>query len=100
MHINRRVAWLVPEPLLSRPGVFSHHAPKSGTSGLRGLVTEPTPELDGTHTKAFLQSCPHGQAVHVGHDLRPSSPATAGSVITTKMARTEHAAVKHGELGV
>jgi phosphomannomutase len=55
--------------------------PKFGTSGLRGLVTELTPELVGDHVRAFLAACPHGGAVHVGRDLRPSSPDIADVVI-------------------
>lgn len=52
-------------------------APKFGTSGLRGLVTELTPDLVGDHVRAFLAACPQGDAVHVGWDLRPSSPEIA-----------------------
>lgn len=48
-------------------------APKFGTSGLRGLVTELTEDLIKDHTRAFLATCEHGGAVHVGQDLRPSS---------------------------
>lgn len=56
-------------------------APKFGTSGLRGLVSELTPALVADHTRAFLAACPHGGAVFVGQDLRPSSPAIAKVVI-------------------
>ncbi|MBG21821.1 MAG: phosphomannomutase [Rhizobiales bacterium] len=56
-------------------------APKFGTSGLRGLVTELTPELVSDWTRAFLATCPTGGAVHVGWDLRPSSPGIADAVI-------------------
>lgn len=56
-------------------------SPKFGTSGLRGLVIDFTPELIRDYTHAFLASCPHGGAVHVGQDLRPSSPEIAGHVI-------------------
>lgn len=55
--------------------------PKFGTSGLRGLVAELTPDLVADYTRAFLASCAHGGAVHVGWDLRPSSPAIAEEVI-------------------
>ena len=55
--------------------------PKFGTSGLRGLVTELTPELIRDHLHAFLRACPTGGAVHVGRDLRPSSPAIAAEVM-------------------
>ncbi|OWY03500.1 phosphomannomutase [Thioclava sp. F1Mire-8] len=56
-------------------------APKFGTSGLRGLVTELTDALVTDYTRAFLSACPQGGAVHVGWDLRPSSPAIAETVI-------------------
>ena len=55
--------------------------PKFGTSGLRGLVTELTPELVRSYTMAFLKRCATGGAVHVGWDLRPSSPGIARHVI-------------------
>ncbi|WP_295530213.1 phosphomannomutase [uncultured Thioclava sp.] len=57
-------------------------APKFGTSGLRGLVVELTPTLVGDYTRAFLAACPTGGAVHLGRDLRPSSPAIAQAVRT------------------
>ena len=53
-------------------------APAFGTSGLRGLVTGLTPDLVGRYVRAFVQACPTGGAVHLGWDLRPSSPAIAG----------------------
>ncbi|WP_370232305.1 phosphomannomutase [Cognatishimia sp.] len=56
-------------------------APKFGTSGLRGLVTELTADLVRSYTQAFIASCDTGGAVHVGQDLRPSSPEIAGHVI-------------------
>ena len=56
-------------------------SPKFGTSGLRGLVTELTPALVTDYTRAFLAACPQGTGVHVGWDLRPSSPEIAGHVI-------------------
>lgn len=55
-------------------------APKFGTSGLRGLVTELTPDLVADHVQAFLAACPTGGGVHVGWDLRPSSPEIAAVV--------------------
>lgn len=55
--------------------------PKFGTSGLRGLVTELTDELVHAHIRAFLAACPHGGTVHVGRDLRDSSPRIAATVI-------------------
>ncbi|MCR8549116.1 phosphomannomutase [Salipiger sp. P9] len=62
-------------------------APKFGTSGLRGLVTELTPALVADYTRAFLAACPHGGAVHVGWDLRPSSPGIAEVVMETVQAQ-------------
>lgn len=56
-------------------------APKFGTSGLRGLVTELTADLVQDYTKAFIASCDTGGAVHVGQDLRPSSPEIASEVL-------------------
>lgn len=55
-------------------------SPKFGTSGLRGLVTELTPDLVGAHVQAFIRACPVGTGMFVGRDLRPSSPAIAGMV--------------------
>ena len=55
--------------------------PKFGTSGLRGLVTELTDDLVADYTRAFLIACPHGGALHVGQDLRASSPQIAAAVI-------------------
>lgn len=56
-------------------------APKFGTSGLRGLVVDLTPELVAQYTHAFLAACETGSAVRVGWDLRPSSPAISKAVI-------------------
>ncbi|UOA29032.1 phosphomannomutase [Pseudosulfitobacter sp. DSM 107133] len=69
--------------------------PKFGTSGLRGLVTELTPELVSAYVHAFLRACPQGSAVHVGQDLRPSSPAIAASVIAAVRA-AGLTAIDHG----
>lgn len=55
-------------------------APKFGTSGLRGLVTELTDALVDNYTRAFLTACPTGGAVHLGWDLRESSPNIAACV--------------------
>jgi phosphomannomutase len=52
-------------------------APKFGTSGLRGLVTELTPDLVAAHVRAFLTACDTGPRLFLGHDLRESSPALA-----------------------
>lgn len=62
-------------------------APKFGTSGLRGLVTELTPALVSDYVRAFLRSCQTGNGLYVARDLRPSSPELAKVVIET--ARSE-----------
>jgi phosphomannomutase len=56
-------------------------SPKFGTSGLRGLVTELTEALVQNYTRAFIESCKTGPAIHVGQDLRPSSAAIASQVL-------------------
>ncbi|KAA8610012.1 phosphomannomutase [Salipiger aestuarii] len=56
-------------------------APKFGTSGLRGLVVELTPELVEDHVRAFIAACETGGALCLGRDLRPSSPRIAQDVI-------------------
>jgi len=56
-------------------------APKFGTSGLRGLVVELTPDLIADHIHAFLKVCPIGSGLYVARDLRPSSPDIAAVVI-------------------
>ena len=61
-------------------------APKFGTSGLRGLVVELTPDLVSQYTHAFLEACGTGSAVRVGWDLRPSSPEIAKAVVETVIA--------------
>ncbi|REG78357.1 hypothetical protein [Marinomonas pollencensis] len=49
-----------------------------GTSDVRGLVTDLTPELCFAFVSSFLQRvCPGSQQVAVGIDLRPSSPDIA-----------------------
>lgn len=60
--------------------------PKFGTSGLRGLVTELTDDLVADYTRAFLAACPHGGALHLGRDLRPSSPDIAAVVARTALS--------------
>ncbi|EYD70400.1 phosphomannomutase [Limimaricola hongkongensis] len=55
--------------------------PKFGTSGLRGLVTDLSDDLVHGYVRAFIAACPHGGAVHVGRDLRDSSPRIAATVI-------------------
>lgn len=55
--------------------------PKFGTSGLRGLVVELTPELVADYTRAFLTACPFGTGLWVGRDLRESSLSLSQVVI-------------------
>jgi len=55
-------------------------SPKFGTSGLRGLVVELTPELVADHVAAFAAACPTSGRLMLGRDLRPSSPAIARAV--------------------
>lgn len=62
-------------------------APKFGTSGLRGLVCDLTDDLITDYAQAFLRACPHGGHVHIGRDLRASSPTLARRVCDTV---TEH----------
>jgi len=73
-------------------------APSFGTSGLRGLVTELTPELVTRYVQAFLASCPNGGRLYVGRDLRPSSPEIAGHVLAAARA-VGIEAVDCGDLG-
>ena len=54
--------------------------PQFGTSGLRGLVSDLTPELITDHVRAFAACCDMGNGLFVGHDLRPSSPAITAVV--------------------
>jgi phosphomannomutase len=48
-------------------------APKFGTSGLRGLVTELTDPLCAGYARAFLKAVPHGGLLMIARDLRPSA---------------------------
>jgi phosphomannomutase len=57
-----------------------------GTSGLRGLVTELTPELVTDYVQAFLAVCPHGNQLFVAQDLRDSSPRIAADVLAAAQA--------------
>ncbi len=61
-------------------------APKFGTSGVRGLVSELTETLVRDYTRAFLSSCYTGSDLYVGRDLRPSSPEIAGWIIKEALA--------------
>ncbi|MFN6951649.1 MAG: phosphomannomutase, partial [Albidovulum sp.] len=55
-------------------------APKFGTSGLRGLVTELTDGLCAGYTRAFLSAVPHHGRLFLGRDLRASSARIAAAV--------------------
>jgi phosphomannomutase len=61
-------------------------APKFGTSGLRGLVTELGDDLCGGYVTAFLGVV--GPCTHlcIGRDLRPSSPRIAAAVAAAARA--------------
>lgn len=58
-------------------------APKFGTSGLRGLVTELTDPLCAGYARAFLNAVPHDGLVMIARDLRPSSARIATTVADT-----------------
>ena len=60
--------------------------PKFGTSGLRGLVVELTPDLVADHVAAFAASCPMGTGLFVARDLRPSSPDIASVIMDAGQA--------------
>ena len=62
-------------------------APKFGTSGLRGLVTELTPALVAAHVRAFLAACDTGPRLFIGRDLRLSSPGLAQVVAAAQRPR-------------
>lgn len=55
-------------------------APKFGTSGLRGLVSELGSDLVGSYVHAFLAACDTGAALCLGRDLRDSSPRILADV--------------------
>ncbi len=55
-------------------------APKFGTSGLRGLVSELTDGLCADYTRAFLAAMGDAPGLMIGRDLRPSSPRIAAAV--------------------
>ncbi|MEM9972990.1 MAG: phosphomannomutase [Pseudomonadota bacterium] len=55
-------------------------APKFGTSGLRGLVTELTDPLCAAYAEAFLRGADSDGTVLIGRDLRASSPRIAAAV--------------------
>ncbi|HEY0213223.1 MAG TPA: phosphomannomutase [Paenirhodobacter sp.] len=66
-------------------------APKFGTSGLRGLVVDLTPDLVADYTRAFIKACPNGGTIMVGQDYRPSSPDIAAVVLRTIADQGLHA---------
>ena len=47
---------------------------KFGTSGVRGLVKDLTPELCFAYASAFIEGHKQTKKIAIGHDLRPSSP--------------------------
>lgn len=61
-------------------------APKFGTSGLRGLVTELTIDLVADYTRAFLAAFPVGSGLWVGRDLRDSSLDLSRAVMAAAQA--------------
>lgn len=61
-------------------------APKFGTSGVRGLVTELTDEIVAAYVNAFLATCETSDTIYVGWDLRESSPHIARVCIDTALA--------------
>ena len=63
---------------------------KFGTSGLRGLVTDLTPDLVADHIRAFITACDTGSGLCLGRDLRPSSPRIADDVIRAARAMGVH----------
>ena len=72
-------------------------APKFGTSGLRGLVTDLTDDLVVDYVRAFIIACPTGGYVHIGQDLRPSSP-TIAKAVEDAVCAAGLTAVNHGAL--
>lgn len=61
-------------------------APKFGTSGVRGRVTELTDDIVSRYVSSFITECDTGSDVFVGWDLRESSPDIAKIVMTTVRA--------------
>jgi phosphomannomutase len=72
-------------------------SPKFGTSGLRGLVSDLTDKVVASYVRAFFEACPTGGTVHVGRDLRSSSPEIAQAVINA-VRDAGLTAINHGAL--
>ena len=72
-------------------------SPKFGTSGIRGLAIELTDDVITGYVQAFLTSCEHGGTVHVGRDLRASSPQISAAVINA-VRFSGLDVVEHGEI--
>lgn len=75
----------------------SFSGPSFGTSGVRGLVVDLIPACVAAYVHSFLHTCPTGGGVHLGWDLRPSSPAIAGMVADALVAAGCNV-VSHGAL--
>jgi phosphomannomutase len=60
-------------------------------------VVDLTPELVTDHVQAFVQSCPTGGVVHLGWDLRASSPAIA-AMVSDALQAAGCDVVSHGTL--
>lgn len=61
-------------------------APKFGTSGLRGLVVELTPERVANYVNAFLVHLGDAPCLYIGRDLRASSVELSAVVRDTAVA--------------
>lgn len=72
-------------------------AAKFGTSGLRGLVSDLDDATIHRYVCAFLSVIDHGGVVHVGYDLRDSSPGISEAVINAARIMGV-SVVDHGEI--
>lgn len=61
-------------------------APSFGTSGLRGLVVDLTPDLISSYVHAFLTTVPDCDTLFIGQDFRPSSPDIADMISNTALS--------------
>ena len=59
---------------------------KFGTSGVRGLVTDLTPEICYAYTAAFIRLYSSAKSIAIGHDLRSSSPMIAQACMAAAKA--------------